>query len=71
VCLVGGGGGGEIEVVPQLAEQGVADGTADQEDLVSGLGEQATQIVDDGRNAQELAHRVGLGFGQTGHEARF
>jgi hypothetical protein len=68
VRLLGPGGGGEVEVVAQDAEQRVAHRPPDEVDLVAGLGEQPAQVVDDGSDAQQLVHRVGLGVGQVRHE---
>ena len=50
------GRGGEIQVVLQSAEQGVADAAPDQIDLVPGGGEQLAEPIGDGGDPQQLGH---------------
>jgi hypothetical protein len=64
--LVGPGAGGEVEVVTEPAEQGVAYRTADEVQLVTGGGEAPAGLVGDGGDAYELAHRSALSVGQRG-----
>ena len=58
--VVGPGGGGEVQVVAEPAEQRVADAAADQVQLVPGRGEQLAQPVDHGGDPDQLGHRVAL-----------
>ena len=71
---VGIGRGGEVEVVAQAAQQGVAHRTAHQVELLAGFVEQRAQLVDHRCDAQQLIHRVTLGNRQglrrIGHESR-
>ena len=63
--LLGTGGGGEVEVVAHLAEEGVTDRAADERQLVSGVGEGGPELEDSGRQRGERggrrAHERGRG----------
>ena len=60
----------EVEVVAEPAEQGVADGPADQVQRVAGGGEALAQLDRDGGDAQQLADRVLLDLVESGHGDR-
>ena len=57
---LGGGRGGEVEVVLEPPEHRVADGTADQRDLLTGCGEASAELVGDGRDARQLRDHARL-----------
>ena len=52
--LVGGGVGGEVEVVDPTAEERVADGAADEGELVAGRGERGGELLDAGSGGQSV-----------------
>ncbi len=52
--------GGEVEVVLEPAEHRVADGPADQRDLLAGRGEAAAELVGDGRDPGQLRDHARL-----------
>ncbi len=54
------GRGGEVEVVMGTPQHGVTHRPADQVQLVAGLGEALTQLVEHGRQAVELPLHAGL-----------
>jgi hypothetical protein len=62
--------GGEVQVVPEPAEQRVAHRAADQVQRVPGGAEPLAQLAGDRRHAQQLADGVLLELGQVGHGRR-
>src|SRR5690606_7687172 len=72
--LVGGGGGGEVEVGGGAAQEGVAHGAADEGDLVPGGGEALPDLGEQRQGGGEVPQRAqeqravgGLGVGGRGH----
>jgi hypothetical protein len=62
--LVGAGRRGQVEVVVPSPQHRVAHRAAHQGQLVPGIGEARSQLVDDGRDPVELGGHVALGVGQ-------
>ena len=68
--LLGRRVGGEVEVVAEPAEQGVADRAADQVQRVARRGEALPELDGDRGDAQQLADGVLLRGAERGHEQR-
>src|SRR5690606_11643952 len=72
--LLGAGGGGEVEVVAHPPEERVADGAADEREVVAGVGEHVPEREDVGRQGRQRLRgrsderlRRGRGYGGGGH----
>ena len=61
---LGEGVGGEVEVVAEPAEQGVAHAAPHQGEVMTGVLEASTELVGDRCDPQQLTHRAPLGLGQ-------
>ena len=62
--LLGARVGGEVEVVAEATQQGIAYGTPDQVERVPGVGEPPAEVVGDRRDAQQLGEGSTLRLAQ-------
>ena len=54
----------EVEIGAEPPEQRVANGSAHERDLFAGAAEAVAELVDHGRDPQQLAYATALGFAQ-------